>query len=81
MENEEEANMFAEAKLKKVNQRLVTGNCSCVGDPEIRPGEVVEIKNVAKLFRGKYMVTGASHEIGTSGYVTSFEVRRGGVGK
>lgn len=81
VKDQEEANEFAKAKLMEINQDLITGNCSCIGDPGIHPGGVVEIKNVAKIYKGKYIVTNATHTMGSDGYRTTFGVRRGGAGK
>jgi uncharacterized protein len=60
---------------EKLNNRL-TGSGSCVGDPRIRAGAMVRIEGVGPDFSGDYRVTSATHTIDTSGYRTSFEVRK-----
>jgi phage protein D len=59
----------------KLNQRL-TGKGTAVGDPRIRAGAVVELDGLGPDFSGNYRVASATHSLGSSGYVTSFEVQK-----
>jgi len=61
--------------IDKLNQRL-TGGASVAGDTRLRPGGVVQIDGVGQLFGGLYRVTSVSHTLDTSGFRTSFEVRK-----
>jgi uncharacterized protein len=61
--------------VPKLNNRL-TGSGSTVGDPRIRPGAVLKLEGLGVQFSGLYRVTSATHSLDTSGYRTSFEVRK-----
>lgn len=61
--------------IPKLNQRL-TGSGSCVGDPRIVPGSVVQLGGLGVQFGGLYRVTSATHTLDSSGYRTSFEARK-----
>ena len=74
--SKEEAKDLARAELNRIGDNLITGSCSAVGNVDLQPGQIVELKNVGKLFSGKYLVTEVNHAIGSSGYLTGFNVRR-----
>jgi len=59
----------------KLNNRM-TGSGSCVGDPRIRAGAVVRFEGLGPDFSGDYRVSSATHTIDSSGYRTSFQVRK-----
>ncbi|MFI0607089.1 MAG: phage late control D family protein [Anaerolineae bacterium] len=61
--------------LPRLNNRL-KGTGSVVGDPRVRPGEVVSIEGVGETFGGLYRVTSAKHSLDGSGYRTNFSVRQ-----
>lgn len=61
--------------LPKLNSRI-TASGSTVGDPNIRPGAVLQIEGVGEQFGGLYRVTSASHTIDSGGYRTNFELRK-----
>jgi uncharacterized protein len=61
--------------IGKLNQRL-TGTASVVGDTRLRPGGVVQIDGVGRLFGGPYRVTGVTHSFDSGGFLTSFDVRK-----
>jgi hypothetical protein len=61
--------------VPKLNQRL-TGAGSCVGDPRIVAGTVLQLEGLGQQFGGLYRVTSATHTIDGSGYRTSFEARK-----
>ncbi len=77
----EEAKIRAKSILENANNELISGECECLGNPEIIPGKNVRIKGVGKRFNGKYYVIRATHNLGAGGYTTSLELRRGFVGK
>ncbi|MES2823574.1 MAG: hypothetical protein V4732_08230 [Pseudomonadota bacterium] len=61
--------------LSKLNNRL-TASGRCVGDPNIQAGGVMKIEGVGQQFGGLYRITSATHSIDSSGYQTSFELRK-----
>lgn len=77
---EAEAKEIAKAILERANCELITCTCSCLGNSDLVPGSNVMIKGVGKRFSGRYYLTKATHEIGTNGYKTTLNMRRGLVG-
>lgn len=65
---------FAKAILQEILDGLFEGSGSCIGIPELRAGEMVDISGVGKRFSGKYRLRKVSHTISGSGYRTRFEV-------
>ncbi len=65
---------FSELK-NKLNSRL-TGSGSAVGDPDIRAGMVLQLEGLGSEFSGNYRVDSTSHTIDSSGYKTSFNLKR-----
>jgi phage protein D len=61
--------------IPKLNRRL-TGTGSCVGDPRIVAGAVIRMEGLGVQFGGLYRVVSATHALDSSGYRTSFEVRK-----
>ena len=61
--------------IPKLNQRL-TGSGSCVGDPRIVAGAVLQLEGLGVQFGGLYRVTSATHTLDSGGYRTSFEARK-----
>ncbi|MET0459468.1 MAG: hypothetical protein ABW195_09475 [Ilumatobacteraceae bacterium] len=61
--------------IPKLNGRL-TGSGSCVGDPRITAGSVLELSGLGVQFGGLYRVTAATHTLDQGGYRTGFELRK-----
>jgi uncharacterized protein len=61
--------------IPRLNKRL-TGTGSAVGDPIIRAGGVLRLEGLGVSFGGLYRVTSATHTLDSSGYRTSFNVRK-----
>lgn len=77
--SKEEADDMAKAELNRINDNIVTGSASIVGNPKLAPGMIVEFKKVGKLFNGLYFVTSVTNTISGSGYTTSFSVRKNSI--
>jgi uncharacterized protein len=61
--------------LPKLNRRL-TASGSCVGDPRIRAGGVLQVEGVGETYGGRYRIAGATHTLDASGYRTAFDLRK-----
>ncbi|HMD70403.1 MAG TPA: hypothetical protein VKF41_03630 [Bryobacteraceae bacterium] len=59
----------------KLNNRL-TGSGTCIGNPQIRAGAMIRLEGLGPDFSGDYRVAHATHSLQSSGYTTSFEVRK-----
>jgi uncharacterized protein involved in type VI secretion and phage assembly len=74
-----DAALLAKAILQDILEGLYEGSGSCVGIPELRAGQMIEVRGVGKRFSGMYRLRKVTHNIGDNGYRTSFEVtQRGG---
>ena len=73
-----DAEKLAVARYNSHLSGSVTGEGKCTGIPELRAGKTIEIKGIDR-FSGTYYVTSTFHVIDSSGYTTSFKVRRVGI--
>jgi phage protein D len=76
VKSQAEAEQLATSILTEKAYNFVTGSGRCIGLPQMRPGDVVELNGLGDRFSGDYYVTKVDHSIAGSGYVTQFEVRR-----
>ena len=75
--NQEEAKQIALGQFNEMALTYITGEGTCLGNPELRAGKVIEIANIGKRFSGLYYVTAATHTYGREeGYQTQFTVKR-----
>lgn len=70
-----DAKRLAKAKLRQLNLRAVTGEISVIGDVCLVAGVVIAIKGFGS-FDGNFYIETASHQVGTSGYITALSIRR-----
>jgi hypothetical protein len=75
----QEARELARAVYNRRARRLVSGRGASIGIPDLRSGNVIELRGVGR-FSGLYYVTSVSHRIGASGYETTFDVERSSIG-
>ncbi len=61
VDSKEEAEKLAKAIFDKLAMDFVTGEVDFHGDPRIKPGDLVELKQFGKRFSGKYMVRRVTH--------------------
>jgi phage protein D len=78
--SKEEAEDLAKAELERLNQTLVTGSCTIIGNPLLTPGMTVDLRKVGRRFSGIYYVTNVTNTIDSNGYITAFDVRRSFIG-
>lgn len=71
-----EARSLAKSLLQEHADKFVTGTARCIGLPELRPGQIVELKELGERFSGDYLLTKVEHNISSSGYFTQITVRR-----
>jgi phage protein D len=72
---QEEADKLADSILKKISEGLIKGSAQCIGIPEIRAGENIELSGLGKKFSRTYYIERTTHSISSSGYSTTFEVK------
>lgn len=73
---QEEAKHLAVSLLREKAYEYLTGDGQVIGMPELRPGHNVELKGLGTRYSGTYYVRTVSHSFSSSGYTTSFGVRR-----
>ena len=61
--------------LPRLNNRL-TGSGSTIGNPDIKPGKVINLIGLGSQFSGLYRITSATHTFDSGGYRTSFKARQ-----
>ncbi len=71
-----EARQLARETLENIAKEMVKGSGSVVGLPSLRAGCVIFLQGMGRRFSGRYFVTGTTHTINDSGYLTRFECRR-----
>jgi hypothetical protein len=59
----------------RLNNRL-TGSGTCVGNPDIQAGAVIQLEGLGPDFSGNYRVSSVTHTLESTGYLTHFEVRK-----
>jgi phage protein D len=72
----DEARREALGVLRRTSNNLIKGSGETIGIPDIKPGVCIELEDLGNWFKGKYYVEKVSHKIDTSGYRTTFDVRR-----
>ncbi len=70
-----EARDLAIALLRERAYEYLTGTGQVIGIPDLRPGDNVELTGLGKRFSLTYYVKKVVHTLGSSGYLTQFEVR------
>ncbi len=73
-----EAEQKARSKFEEMTSALLTGSGSCIGLPDIVVGETLKLEGLTEEFNGLYEITDVTHNVGTGGYTTQFELQRSG---
>jgi phage protein D len=58
------------------HKEMVKASATCIGLPDLRAGQRVNIEGLGARFSGTYFVTETTHTIGDGGYTTKFNARR-----
>ena len=66
----------AVAILLDRHKEMVKASATCIGLPDLRAGQRVNIEGLGARFSGTYFVTETTHTIGDGGYTTKFNARR-----
>ena len=70
-----EADRLAKKKLREKNCEEFTGSFSSDGNMGLCAGETIEMLGFGN-FSGKYIITQAKHDISSSGFTSSVEIRK-----
>jgi phage protein D len=75
VQSQAEADSLAQAWRDEMGGELIRAEGVCLGEPQVRAGQEVEIAGVGEQFNGRYVVSSAAHSYsGESGYETRFSV-------
>ncbi|MEH1841125.1 MAG: VgrG-related protein [Nostoc sp.] len=75
VDSPKEAKQMAQALCNELGGEFVTADAKAEGNPKIRPGKVVALKNMGTRYSGKYYITGTCHRYSHRVYKTDFTVR------
>jgi phage protein D len=71
-----QARTRATALLRERLKQMVEASGTCIGLPDLRAGQQVQIEGIGSRFSGAYFVTSTTHTINDKGYLTKFTARR-----
>lgn len=72
---ENEAKKMAQALCDELGGEFVYADAQAYGNPQIRPGRVVNLEKMGDLYNGKYYITETRHFYSQRVYTTNFSVR------
>lgn len=75
VENAPEAQQMAQALCNELGGEFVWADAKAEGNPQIRPGRVVELQGMGKRYSGNYYVTETRHVYSSRVYKTDFTIR------
>jgi phage protein D len=75
VDSPKEAKQMAQALYDELSGEFVTADAKAEGNPEIRPGKVISLKNMGSRYSGKYYVTRTCHRYARGVFKTDFAVQ------
>ena len=69
-----EADALAQSICDEMGNAFIQAEGTCLGDPAVHAGTIVELKGVGQRFSGRYRITHAIHRYDYFGYTTRFEI-------
>lgn len=69
-----QADALAQAVFDDVASAFVTAKGLAFGEPRLKAGKLVTVRNIGDRFSGRYYVTASTHSYRTEEYTTSFSV-------
>ena len=74
--SEEHAKNLAKSILLKKHEEVLKGNGESIGVPDILAGTNIDLKGLGSKFSNTYYIEKTNHSISSSGYKTTFNVKR-----
>ena len=71
-----EVDQQAQAIYNEQAMNFLTGSGASIGIATLRSGKVVDLQGLGNMFNGLYYIDEATHTVSSSGYQTSFSVKR-----
>jgi phage protein D len=69
-----EADSLAQSVCDKIGNSFLQASGTCLGNPGVQAGAIVELKGIGRRFSGRYRITHALHIYNGEGYKTEFTV-------
>ena len=69
--NSEIAERVAKAKLKSIAMGVYSLECAIMGNPVLTAENIIKFSNTPSLLDGEWVVEQSSHELNSSGYLTT----------
>jgi phage protein D/phage baseplate assembly protein gpV len=69
-----EADALAQSICDEMGNAFIQAEGTCIGNPAVHAGAIVELKGIGQRFSGRYRITRAVHRYDSSGYTTHFEI-------
>lgn len=74
--SEEHAKNLAKSILLKKHEEVLKGSGESIGIPDILAGTNIELRGLGRQFSSTYYINQTNHSISSSGYKTTFNVKR-----
>lgn len=75
IETQAHAERLCISRLARENDSLGTGRITCVGDPTLLAGQVVELASSFGRYAGRWLITTAQHRFNSGGYTTNISLK------
>jgi uncharacterized protein involved in type VI secretion and phage assembly len=69
-----EADAMAQSVCDEMGNAFIQAEGTCLGNPAVHAGAIVELKGIGQRFSGRYRITHALHRYDDSGYRTDFTI-------
>ena len=72
--DQQDAQDLAQSIIDELSHSFIQVEGTCLGNPDIFAGTIIELKGLGKRFSDKYLISRAMHRYNKTAYTTSFEV-------
>jgi phage protein D len=79
IQSQQEGDDSAKGHLNNKSMDLISANVATLGTPDLRSGQIIELRGIGLRFDGNYRIEEATHSISSSGYSTSLSLKRNSV--
>lgn len=69
-----EADALAQSICDEMGNAFIQAHGTCLGNPAVHAGAIVELKGIGKRFSGRYRISHAVHRYDDRGYTTQFDI-------
>ena len=77
--SQDEAENLAKAQFFNKTRNFISGEGICIGKPEMKAGDMLDVQNMGENFSGMYHLARVTHAIDHNGFRTHFAIERPGL--